>query len=163
MRGNNGNNFILNMPVPSRWAVRFRKINIVALEATIPKQSRNMVKLRIFSKVCAKNKMMIQMPAKTVREATSTSLLADFLANTPGNTPSSLIANITRGLLINKAFTYANTPKNKKNEKANFEQTFTRFSDFDATRSIQAVEGALIEEIGNQIADDIFNKAFVNW
>jgi hypothetical protein len=53
--------------------------------------------------------------------------------------------------------------KNKKNEKANFEQTFTRFSDFDATRSIQAVEGALIEEIGNQIADDIFNKAFVNW
>jgi len=28
---------------------------------------------------------------------------------------------------------------------------------------LQSVEAALIEDIGNQIADDIFNKAFVNW
>jgi len=53
--------------------------------------------------------------------------------------------------------------KNKLNPKANFSQTFTRFSDFDAAQNLQNVEGALIEDIGNQLADDIFNKAFVNW
>jgi hypothetical protein len=53
--------------------------------------------------------------------------------------------------------------KNRKNEKAGFSQTFTRFSDFDASQSLQNVESALIEDIGNQLADDIFNKAFVNW
>ena len=53
--------------------------------------------------------------------------------------------------------------KNKLNEKANFSQTFTRFSDFDASQLLQNVEAALIEDIGNQLADDIFNKAFVNW
>lgn len=55
------------------------------------------------------------------------------------------------------------TFKNRKNEKANFAQTFTRFSDFDASQTLQNVENALIEDIGNQLADDIFNKAFVNW
>jgi len=55
------------------------------------------------------------------------------------------------------------TFKNRLNEKANFSTTFTRFSDFDATQILQNVEAALIEDIGNQLADDIFNKAFVNW
>lgn len=55
------------------------------------------------------------------------------------------------------------TFKNRLNEKANFTQTFTRFSDFDASQVLQNVESSLIEDIGNQLADDIFNKAFVNW
>jgi hypothetical protein len=53
--------------------------------------------------------------------------------------------------------------KNRINEKANFTHTFTRFSDFDASQILQNVENALIQDIGNQLADDIFNKAFVNW
>jgi hypothetical protein len=53
--------------------------------------------------------------------------------------------------------------KNRLDEKASFTQTFSRFADFPATQSLQAVETQLIEEIGNQLADDIFNKAFVNW
>jgi len=53
--------------------------------------------------------------------------------------------------------------KNRLNEKANFTQTFTRFSDFDASQILQSVEPALITDIGTQLADDIFNKAFVNW
>lgn len=52
---------------------------------------------------------------------------------------------------------------NRLNEKADFTQTFTRFSDFNASQILQSVEAALIEDIGNQLADDIFNKAFVNW
>ncbi len=55
------------------------------------------------------------------------------------------------------------TFKNRLNEKADFTQTFTRFSDFNASQILQSVEAALIEDIGNQLADDIFNKAFVNW
>ena len=55
------------------------------------------------------------------------------------------------------------TFKNRKNEKADFTQIFSRFSDFDATQTLQNVENTLIEDIGNQLADDIFNKAFVNW
>lgn len=53
--------------------------------------------------------------------------------------------------------------KNKLNEKANFTQNFSRFSDFDATQTLQNVEDKLIEDIGSLLADDIFNKAFVNW
>lgn len=52
---------------------------------------------------------------------------------------------------------------NRLDEKASFKQTFSRFSDFEANVQLQAVEGRLIEDIGNQLADDIFNKAFVNW
>lgn len=62
---------------------------------------------------------------------------------------------LTIGILV--------TFKNRLNEKANFSQTFTRFSDFDASQLLQNVERALTEDIGNQLADDIFNKAFVNW
>ena len=53
--------------------------------------------------------------------------------------------------------------KNRLNEKASFNQSFTRFADFPATQTLQAAEGRLIEDIGTQLADDIFNKAFVNW
>jgi len=53
--------------------------------------------------------------------------------------------------------------KNKLNDKTNFEQSFTRFSDFDASKNLQSVQAGLIDDIGNQLADDIFNKAFVNW
>ncbi len=55
------------------------------------------------------------------------------------------------------------TFKNRLNEKSNFSQTFTRFSDFDASQILDNVKAALIDDIGNQLADDIFNKAFVNW
>ncbi len=55
------------------------------------------------------------------------------------------------------------TFKNKLNPKANFTQSFNRFADFPATQTLQNVETALINDIGAQLADDIFNKAFVNW
>lgn len=55
------------------------------------------------------------------------------------------------------------TFKNRLNEKSNFSQTFTRFSDFDAAQILDNVKASLIDDIGNQLADDIFNKAFVNW
>src|SRR5579872_1610186 len=38
------------------------------------------------------------------------------------------------------------TFKNRINDKASFNQTFTRFSDFDATQLLQNVESALIDD-----------------
>ncbi|MCC6187099.1 MAG: hypothetical protein IT256_08100 [Chitinophagaceae bacterium] len=52
---------------------------------------------------------------------------------------------------------------NRKNPKASYKQSFSRFADFAATQALQNVENQLIDEIGRQLADDIFNKAFVNW
>lgn len=53
--------------------------------------------------------------------------------------------------------------KNNKNPKSSFQQSFTRYADFSANQALSSVESRLIEEIGRQLADDIFNKAFVNW
>lgn len=52
---------------------------------------------------------------------------------------------------------------NRLNEEDNFTNTFSRFADFSANQPLQSVENRLIEEIGKELADDIFNRAFVNW
>ena len=52
---------------------------------------------------------------------------------------------------------------NLKDEKQNFESTFTRFADFESTLNISSVEDQLIKQINEQIIDDIFNKAVINW
>lgn len=53
--------------------------------------------------------------------------------------------------------------KNNIDEKGSFTQSFSRFADFPANQTLQSREGELIDKIGNDLADDIFNKAFVNW
>lgn len=53
--------------------------------------------------------------------------------------------------------------KNKKDEKASFKQTFSRFDDYAASQQLTAAEPTLIENISTLLATDIFNKAFVNW
>ena len=53
--------------------------------------------------------------------------------------------------------------KNHKDDKQSFSQTFSRYADFDSHSNLAAVQSSLIEEINAQLADDIFNKAVVNW
>jgi len=48
-------------------------------------------------------------------------------------------------------------------EKNNFTVTFSRFADFEASQSLSAVESQLIQIIVEQLTQDIFNKAFINW
>lgn len=55
------------------------------------------------------------------------------------------------------------TFENRRDKEKNFTKTFSRFADFDAAVNFQSVENALIEEITDQLKDDIFNEAFVNW
>jgi len=44
-----------------------------------------------------------------------------------------------------------------------FDQTFTRYEDYDSNLDLSAVEQDLVEKIVEMIIEDIFNKAFVNW
>lgn len=44
-----------------------------------------------------------------------------------------------------------------------FEQTFSRFEDYDSALDLSNVEQDLTEKIIEQIIEDIFNRAFVNW
>jgi hypothetical protein len=52
---------------------------------------------------------------------------------------------------------------NLKDEKQNFETTFSRYADFQSSVNINSIEEQLITEINEQLADDIFNKAVINW
>jgi hypothetical protein len=52
---------------------------------------------------------------------------------------------------------------NKLDEKQNFEQTFSRYADYLSTLNLSSVEESLIKEINDQLVEDIFNKAVVNW
>lgn len=45
----------------------------------------------------------------------------------------------------------------------NFESVFTRYQDYDSSRDLSSVENELLEDILEQITEDVFNRAFVNW
>ena len=44
-----------------------------------------------------------------------------------------------------------------------FEQTFSRYEDYDSNRNLNDVEKDLSEKIIVLLVEDIFNQAFVNW
>ena len=44
-----------------------------------------------------------------------------------------------------------------------FEQSFTRYQDYDSGLNLDAVEASLTDEIVKMLTEDIFNRAFVNW
>ncbi len=52
---------------------------------------------------------------------------------------------------------------NTKDMKQDFSTSFTRYEDFDTKKSLNSIESTLIKNIVEQLTEDIFNKAFVNW
>ena len=44
-----------------------------------------------------------------------------------------------------------------------YEQTFSRYEDYAGDKQLSDVEDELVEKIVEQLLEDIFNKAFVNW
>ena len=44
-----------------------------------------------------------------------------------------------------------------------FDQTFSRYEDYDSNLELSAVEQDMSSRIINLIVDDVFNRAFVNW
>jgi hypothetical protein len=53
--------------------------------------------------------------------------------------------------------------KNNKNPKQNWSNSFSFYQDFDSNKDISTVLDGLLDTICEQLADDIFNKAVVNW
>jgi len=53
--------------------------------------------------------------------------------------------------------------ENGKDESKNFDQQFSRYNDFPSDTNLVSIENTLIEQITNELAEDIFNKAVVNW
>ncbi len=52
---------------------------------------------------------------------------------------------------------------NKIDPEKNYENTFTRFQQFSSSLSLASVEDNLLDQITEELVDDIFNKALVNW
>lgn len=44
-----------------------------------------------------------------------------------------------------------------------YEQTFSRYEDYNSSLEFSSVEQELTEKIVEQLVEDIFNRAFVNW
>lgn len=53
---------------------------------------------------------------------------------------------------------------NNQSPKDSWETTFTpRFAEFESSENLSTVEAKLIAQICEELSDDVFNKAFVNW
>jgi hypothetical protein len=52
---------------------------------------------------------------------------------------------------------------NNLNDDDAWTQSFSFFQDFDSSEDLTSVQDQLLEEILEQLAEDIFNKAFTNW
>jgi hypothetical protein len=62
-------------------------------------------------------------------------------------------------LTITVRVTYSNTA----DPELDFEASFSRHEDYDARVGLEPVEADLVKKIINQLTEDIFNRAFVNW
>lgn len=52
---------------------------------------------------------------------------------------------------------------NTINPDLSYDKTFSRYQDYDSSRNLSDVEKALVDIIIEQLVEDIFNEAFVNW
>ncbi len=52
---------------------------------------------------------------------------------------------------------------NKTNTKQNWETSFSRYQDYSSSLNLVSVQEGLISDISDQLVQDIFNKAVVNW
>jgi hypothetical protein len=55
------------------------------------------------------------------------------------------------------------TYTDNKNEKNNWEQSWTQFAEYGADQDLLSVQTSLIDEISKRLLEDVFNKAFNNW
>lgn len=52
---------------------------------------------------------------------------------------------------------------NEKEPKLNFDQTFSAYRDFPATKMLNQVQDDLIKEIVEELTDNIYNASVANW
>ena len=52
---------------------------------------------------------------------------------------------------------------NRKYPEDDFEKTFSAYSDYDSTQSLDAVESTICAEIIEKLVDNVFNATVANW
>lgn len=52
---------------------------------------------------------------------------------------------------------------NRYDESKNFEQSFSQYQDYPSEQDLNMVQDVLVEQIVEDLCEDIFNKAVVNW
>ena len=52
---------------------------------------------------------------------------------------------------------------NSKDSTKDFDTSFSRFVDFPSTQNISSIEQELVSQVNQQLIQDIFNKALINW
>ncbi len=52
---------------------------------------------------------------------------------------------------------------NEYDQDAEFQRSFSRYYDYDSNKSLAQVENDAIDQITQELAEDIFNEALVNW
>lgn len=52
---------------------------------------------------------------------------------------------------------------NHKDETKSWTSSFSQYTDYDSNKDLSSVQNQLIDEINDQLVEDIFNKAVVNW
>lgn len=52
---------------------------------------------------------------------------------------------------------------NRYDESKNFEQNFSQYQDYPSEQDLNMVQDVLVEQIVEDLCQDIFNKAVVNW
>ena len=52
---------------------------------------------------------------------------------------------------------------NRKYPEEDFEKSFSAYSDYDSTNSLDAVEASLCEEIVEKLTEDMFNASVAQW
>ncbi len=52
---------------------------------------------------------------------------------------------------------------NSKDSTKDFDTNFSRFVDFPSTQNIASIERELVSQVNQQLIQDIFNKALINW
>ncbi len=53
--------------------------------------------------------------------------------------------------------------ENSEDEEKNFRQSFSASEQFNAETDLLSIEDQLLDKITDQLVDNIFNRAFINW
>lgn len=79
-----------------------------------------------------------------------------------GTSPVAVSGNETAALTrltVGIQVDYINTLQPEKS----FKKGFARFADFEASQPLSSAENTLLQEISEQLIQDVFNEAFLDW
>ena len=107
-----------------------------------------------------KDKIQSQTDLKLVNESSDVLFegeISNYVVSPAAITGENVAAKNRLTITVKVKFT------NSKESQYDFDTSFSRFEDFDSNTSLDAVETDLIDKIADQLVEDIFNRAFVNW